>query len=229
VIWAHQPYVTLMASLPAIRFLSEKTPPINRARLLERLRILAPEHATLLQRLTAAVAWGSIDVAQDDAAFLASTEALLGEIESPTLAAALRERLELRTIVAALRRRNAGEEAPPQGERWGFGPVVERLRAGWGLPDFGLTAFHPWLPAAQEAIENGDAVKFERLLLEVAWRQQERLSFGHEFDLEAVALYLVRWSLADRWARYDANVAARRFEDLLAAALADPSELPEAA
>lgn len=39
-IWSDQPYVTLMASLPAIRFLSEKAPPINRARLIDRKSVV---------------------------------------------------------------------------------------------------------------------------------------------------------------------------------------------
>lgn len=228
-IWADQPYVTLMASLPAIRFLSDKAPPINRARLVERLKDLAPGDAALLHRLTEAVSWRFVDVTQDDAAFLADAEALLATVDSPTLAEALRERLALRTVVAALRRRHAGEEAPPKGARWGFGRHVERLRAGWSLPDFGLGAFYPWLPAAREALEAGDTIALERLLLETAWNQQARHAVNHEFDFEAVALYLLRWSMADRWARYDADAAAARFGDLLAAALADAPEIPEAA
>ena len=36
-IWQGDPYVTLMASLPAIGLLSETERPINRARLMERL------------------------------------------------------------------------------------------------------------------------------------------------------------------------------------------------
>jgi hypothetical protein len=218
-----------MASLPAIRLLSEKEPPINRARLIERLKSLAPEDATLLEQLSQVVAWSAVDVTLDDETYVRSVEALLAEIESPTLADALRDRLELRTVVAALRRRHAGEDPPPKGARWGYGRHVERLREGWNLPDFGLSAFYPWISAARDAIEAGDAIALERLTLEIVWRQQEQRGLGHEFDLEAVTLYLVRWSLADRWARYDADVAAHRFQDLVDAALADAPEIEEAA
>ena len=228
-IWADQPYVTLMASLPPIRFLSDKAPPINHARLMERLKDLAPADAAVLRGLSEAVSWRFVDVSQEDDAFIANAEALLAGIDSPTQVAAVRERLELRTVVAALRRRHAGEEAPAKGARWGFGRHVERLRTGWGQPDFGLGATYPWLPAAREALEAGDTIALERLLMEVAWAQQDRHAFGHEFDLEAVALYLVRWSMADRWARYDADAAQARFGDLLDAALADAPEIPEAA
>jgi hypothetical protein len=135
----------------------------------------------------------------------------------------------MRTVIAALRRRHAGEAAPPRGTPWGFGRHVERLRAGWGQPDFGLGAFYPWIPAAREALVAGDTVALERLLLETAWKQQARLAVGHEFDLEAVALYMLRWSMNDRWARYDADAAQVRFRDLLDAALADAPDIPEAA
>jgi hypothetical protein len=40
---------------------------------------------------------------------------------------------------------------------------------------------------------------------------------------------MLRWSMADRWARYDADEARRRFAELLDAALADAPEIPEAA
>ncbi|TVQ57953.1 MAG: DUF2764 family protein [Rhodobacteraceae bacterium] len=229
-IWRGEPYVTLMASLPAIRFLSEKAPPIGRSRLMERLKDLAPDDAELLRRLLETVSWRFIDPAQEDAAFLDRAEALLADLTRPALAAALSERLTLRTVVAALRRRHAGEDAPGKGERWGFGPVVARLRAGWALPDFGLGAAHPWIAPARETLEAGDAKGLERLLLEVAWAQQARHAEAHEFDFEAVVFYVLRWSMADRWAQYDADAARARFEELLDAALAAaPATMPEAA
>ncbi len=228
-IWAGEPYVTLMASLPAILFLSEKEPPINHARLMARLEDLPPADREMLRELGEIVSWRLIDVTQDDAAFLARAQALLDRIASRTLAAALCERLEIRTVVAALRRRHAGEDAPPKEVRWGFGPHLERIRANWSLPDFGVATFYRWLPAAKEALDAGDAVALERLLLETAWRQQARHAEGHEFDFEAVALYVLRWSMADRWARYDADEARVRFAELLDAALAEAPEIPEAA
>jgi hypothetical protein len=218
-----------MASLPAIRFLSETEPPITRARLMERLGDLAEQDGARLRQLMEVVSWRLIDVAQDDAEFVARAEVLLASLDSPTLAAALGGQLEIRTIVAALRRRHAGEDGPPPAERWGLGPHLARIRANWNAPDFGLAGLYPWIPAAREALATGDAVALERLLLETAWTQQARLAEGHEFDFEAVALYLLRWSLADRWARYDADAAQNRFRDLLDAALADAPAIPEAA
>jgi hypothetical protein len=228
-IWRGEPYVTLMASLPAIRFLSEKTPPINRARLTDRLKDLTPEDGDLLHRLMAVISWRFVDVAQEDAAFLDRAEALLADLRSPALVGALSERLELRTLVAALRRRHAGEDAPPKGVRWGFGRHVERIRTGWAAPDFGLGGLFPWIATAREKLETGDPKGLERLLLDVAWAQQARWAEGHEFDFEAVVFYMLRWSMADRWAQYDADAARRRFAELLDAARAEVPSVPEAA
>jgi hypothetical protein len=37
----------------------------------------------------------------------------------------------------------------------------------------------------------------------------------HYFDFEAVIIYLNRWSLVDRWARYNGEAAVERFRKLV--------------
>ena len=217
-ILAGEPYEMLMASLPAIGLLSEKAPPINAARLAERLKLLSEDDWAEMEVIRSILGWAHIDIGNDDAAFLERLGRVLAQVRSPDLRAALSERMEIRTTVAALRRRHAGLEAPGPGEPWGWGRHVERIRANWGQPDFGLARTYPWIVAAKERLERGDSAGLERLVLEAAWRSIDRHAFGHEFDFEAVALYVARWSLADRWSRYDAEAAAARFAELLEAA-----------
>lgn len=229
-IFAGEPYVTLMASLPAIGLLSEKEPPINRARLNERLKALSPEDMEGVELARSILSWDRIDVGDDDAAFLDRAAQVVAQIPDGDLRAAIEERLEIRTLVAALRRRHAGQEAPPPGSApWGFGRHLERTRAGWSLPDFGLGRMFPWLPAARDLLERGDVAGMERVVLQASWEAAARRAFGHEFDLEAVGLYLMRWSLAERWARYDSDAAAVRFAEMLDAAMAGAPGLEEAA
>ncbi len=220
-IFAGDPYVTLMASLPAVLFLSEKEPPINAARLADRLKDLAPEDRAEVEAMRALLAWHAVDPRLDDEAFVARAERAIAALRSPTLRAVAQDRFEIRTIVAALRARHAGEEAPPEGRRWGFGRHVDTIRRNWTAPDLGLGRSFPWVAKARERLEAGDSAGLERLLLEVAWAAVQRHEAGHEFDFEAVAFYMLRWSLADRWARYDAEVAGARFGALLDAAVAD--------
>ncbi|HWJ71992.1 MAG TPA: hypothetical protein VNX29_02385 [Kaistia sp.] len=218
-------YVMLMASLPAIRFLADKALPINQARLGERLKLLEPEDRDELIRIASIISWNRIDVGDDDAAYLVRAERIIAGIRSGLLRDAVQERLEIRTVIAALRRRAAGEDAPAANSAFGLSRHVETIRRNWAVPDFGLARFYPWLASAKEKLDQGDASGLERLILDVTWTAAARREFGHEFDLEAVAFYLMRWQLADRWARYDADAAAFRFKALLDAALSDRHEV----
>ncbi|MCX5512970.1 hypothetical protein C3941_02205 [Kaistia algarum] len=223
------PYVMLMASLPSIRLLGEKALPINPARLAERMKMLEPADRDELFAIASILSWNRIDTGDDDAAYVTRAERILAAIRSPTLREASLERLEIRTLIAALRRRHAGEEAPASTSAWGIGRHVDLIRRSWALPDLGMARFFPWVAQAREKLESGDSAGLERLILDVTWQAAGRHEFGHEFDFEAVVFYLMRWQLADRWARYDADAAAVRFAELLDAALPPTASLEEAA
>jgi hypothetical protein len=213
------PYVMLVASLPAIGpLLSDKEPPINRTRLFERLNMLAPEDRAELDAMTSVFAWASLDPTESDAEFLERAERIVASVRGEDLRRAAHDRLEIRTLIAALRRRHAGEDAPPDGVRWGYGRFVEQIRANWGAPDFGVGRAFPWVLAAREKLEAGDTVGLERIVLEAAWNSGTRCELGHAFDYEAVVFYALRWSLNERWSRYDADTAGTRFAGLLDAA-----------
>ncbi len=216
------PYVMLMASLPALGpLLSEKAPPINASRLERRLRELSPEDRVELEGLRSLASWMRLDMAEDEAVFLVRARSVIDGVRSEAIRAVARDRLEIRTLLAALRRRHAGEEAPPPGTPWGYGRFVETIRSHWGAPDFGVGRAFPWILAAKERLESGDRAGLERIVLEAAWVAGERHLALHTFDFEAVVYYVLRWSLVDRWSRYDADAAAVRFAELLDAALAD--------
>ncbi len=222
---AAPPYVTLMASLPALGpLLSAKAPPINQQRLEHRLKLLTPEDRRELTALRDLLHWTRLALSESDAAFLARARKVEAELRSDVLRAVLRERLEIRTVIAALRRRHAGEDAPPPGEPWGYGRFVEIIRHNWGAPDFGVGRIFPWVGAAREKLDAGDRKGFERIVLEAAWSAGARRLTAHHFDLEAVVWYVLQWSLVDRWARYDDHAASVRFAELLDAALIDLRE-----
>lgn len=223
------PYVMLMASLPSIRLLGEKALPINSARLAERIKLLEPQDRDELLAIASILSWNRIDTGDDDAAYVVRAERILASIRSATLREAALERLEIRTLIAALRRRHAGEDAPAAGLLWCIGRHVETIRRNWAQPDFGMARSFPWVTEAREKLDSGDSAGLERLILDVTWRAAGRHEFGHEFDFEAVVFYLMRWQLADRWARYDADAAAIRFAQLLDAALPPTASFEEAA
>jgi len=223
-------YITLCASLPALGpILAARTPPINRARLTARLRGgLSEQDLSQLQGMARVISWeGAARNSLDDAA-VAEARRVIADVESPTLAAYLGARMELRTAIAALRRRAAGQGPPGPSARWGHGRYLRRMRARWGEPDFGVGRAFPWIVAADRALSAGDAARMERIVLDAAWRQAERFAAPRRFDFEAVALYVARWALLERWTRYDAVAARARFAALLAAAAA-PTVPPDPA
>lgn len=219
---AHEPYVMLMSSLPALgQLLGCTTPAITVTRLEERLRFLSPEDRADLDAMISALAWKRIPLGTDESVYLAHVARQMEKVRSPVLRNIIRDRLEIRTLTAALRRRHAGQEAPAPGVPWGYGRHVETIRKNWAQPDFGVATSFPWVNQAREQMDAGDTTGLERTMLQAAWNAAARYADGHYFDFEAVAVYVMRWNLADHWVHYDIASATRRFETLLDAACGD--------
>lgn len=211
-------YYTLMASLPALPPLfSERRPPCSRYSLEQRLQMLEPDDAEELAALGRLMMWASLPLDISDREVVALAEEVTREIRSPVIQEVTRWRMELRTVVAAIRRRAAGEPAPAKSEIWGFGRWTRALAQNWGKSDFGLSDALPWIPDFNDRIEKMDSLGFERALLQLVWTYLSRKAEGHYFDFEAVALYTQRWDVIHRWSMYDAADAAKRFDELMKA------------
>ncbi len=216
----HDKYIMLMASLPRPGPLfAEKQTPISRIRLERRLSQLDPEDAVTLAAVERALEWRRINDDATDESVLERVDEALAATASETLRTVIQRRMEIRTCLAALRRRAAGEEAPRAGEVWGYGRWRARMRRNWSAPGFGIDHIVPWLKEANRLLSDGDAYGLERLCLEVVYRDLSRYGGLHQFDIEAVVIYVLKWSVIDRWSRYNAEAASRRFEELLNAGL----------
>jgi hypothetical protein len=219
-------YVLLMASLPPLGSLFEAvTPPISRIKLESRLALLEPSDRLTLERIAHLIAWSAQPLERTDAEFVAEAHRFLESCRHPTLVQLVTQRLDMRTVVAALRRRHRGEAQPPSGEVWGFGAWVGLIERHWSAPTFGLEAIVPWVAQAQDLLQKGDLIGFERLQFSLVWAMLDRLGSGHQFDFEALILYLARWSLVSRWSGYRGDAAVVRFRSLVAAGLGDHQPL----
>lgn len=217
-------YVALISSLPGSeRLFVAKQPPLSRIRLDRRLRALSPEDARTLKCLEDVLSWESYAVGTTDEEVFERGRAALRRVPHPTLRAVLEQRLEMRTIVAALRLRQAGK--PPPGLPWGFGRFRTRILTQWTEPGFGLDHVYPWIREARQLTRAQDALGFERLVLEQSYRLMRRLGGPHHFDFEAVAIYVLKWNIFNRWAHSNTEAAARRFTAMTQDALADFPEL----
>jgi hypothetical protein len=206
----------LMASLPPLGDLfGQQQTPLTELQLQHRLRFLTEEDSRTLSHIEQLVRRSKQPADWTDAQIVLSAKALFAQLRSRTLKQAVEFVINLRTIVAALRRRRLGENSPPAQSNWGYSPWIKRIERHWSEPDFGLGSAVPWLPEARRLWDDDDSVELERLILVESWKQFSRLSNGHYFDLPAVVLYVLRWSLINRRVNYDREIAHKRFNSLI--------------
>ncbi len=209
-------YYMLMASLPPLPYLfTSAQTPISRIRLEQRLGMLEPEDQAELLEIEDLMRWDRLPLDITDVEIIASANELIPRIRSETLREIATWRLEVRTIVAGLRRRAMGKAPPTPGERWGYGRWVRHIEQKWSASDFGLGGIMPWVTEFSRLIDEGDTLAFERQLLDLVWRSTGRLADRHFFDFEAVALYVLRWDIIARWVAYNGEHARERFGRLV--------------
>mgnify|MGYP001038897782 CR=1 FL=1 len=219
-------YVMLISSLPfhGPLFGAHHTP-LSRLRLEQRLRVLEPEDANILRRLTEILDFIHHSMDLTDAELVRRTRTLDAELPSTFLRDLLRFRMEQRTLLAAQRRRRRGETSPPREPGWGYGRWVGHIERNWHEPGFRLERVFPWVTEAERLLQADDSLGLERLKLAVTWAHLDRMSEGHWFDFEAVVIYVLRWDLIARWIGQDGEAALLRFDGLAADGLRDYAHL----
>lgn len=217
-------YIALVSSLPSSeRLFGSKLPPLSRLRLERRLSALTTKDRAILRDIESVMRWSAygMDDTSDDA--IKRAKALLAGLENETLRSVVVERLDLRTVIAALRIRKRGDAVPAK--PWSFSRLTGHIMANWSDRTFKLDSRMPWLPNAVTLLEKQDPLGLERHILDVTFRQLQRHAGRHLFDFEAVVIYVLKWNIFDRWARADARAATHRFEALAQAALGDFADL----
>lgn len=208
--------IMLMASLPAPGpMFSEKQTPLSRLRLEERLQVLENADRAVLDAIENALEWRCMHPEMDDATLLQRVEIAHNITSSETLRRVIDGRMNIRLCMAALRMRADGESSPPADGSWGYSRWGRALVRNWQAPSFGLDTIFPWIKEADRLFSQGDAYALERLMLSLVEGDLKRHGALHQFDLEAVIIYVLRWSLVERWTRYNAEAASRRFAQIL--------------
>ena len=209
-------YQMLMASLPYHgKLFGARQTPLSRFQLDKRLAWLDEADAAVLTRIENVLQWRRQLLEETDSEFLRQAEDVVTSLENSLLREVVCSRLEIRTLIASLRLRIHGMGAPGPGQRFGFGRWVDVIRRHWSEPEFGLGNVYPWIRDADEKLRMRDALGLERLFLGHAWEVMSRYGAGHYFDFEAVAIYVLRWDLIDRWTHYNAAGAKANILDLV--------------
>ena len=213
-------YYTLVASLPPL-------PPhfdVERAdyspAVVERLKMLEPVDAAVIEQWVAFVAWDQQVIDRKDDEVAIKYEQLKREIANPTLLKMIEVRMTTRTIVAAIRRRRVGLPPPT-----GVGQWVEHIRRNYQHPEFQLQARFDWIGKFADCLEAGDAMGAQRVLFETNYRTWSRMGQNYTFSFEAVLLYLARWEIIDRWTSRDPQAGQQRYQTMIMETLGEYAHL----
>ncbi len=209
-------YTLLVSSLPQHKrdlFDSEHTP-VSEIQLNKRLQWLDEEDARDLALINEVLYWSTMAQSSDDD-FVQHASRYLPQVSNEFFRRMIMWRLEMRTLIAALRHRQQGVVPTGEDEVKGFGRWPLMITRNWQQVDFGLGRHFPWLEEAARLIDEEQAQALEKLLLNLVWQQYERQGFGHYFDFEAVVIYVLRWDVINRWRQCEAQAALERFNRIV--------------
>ena len=216
-------YVDLLCSLPHLANpFVRKRPPITAVQLRKRLNMLDSESRHVIKQLADTFYWGRLSLDEKDEELVRQARRLIDELDEPDIKAWQLWRMDLRTVMAALRRRKQNQPAPDAKTLWGYGHYVTHIVNNWNHPTFKLESRFPWLPKAKELLEQGDSYGLEQHLLSTEWHYYSRLQADEQFSLSDVWLYAMKWDLVDRWCCYNADLAKQHFEQLVQTGLKEP-------
>lgn len=215
-------YLTLLSGLPAnISLFSAKKTPVSRLKLEQKLKTLDPSHRRLLADIEGVLQWGYLSAAMkheasrsDAIAPVKKIKQVLASIQDKELNTLVRDKIDFRTLVGALRKRNDNPTLSLQGN-WTVSRFKQPIENNWQEPYFRLEHARPWLVEAKQHIDNDEPLALEKLLLQTAWKHLSRPAAAREYGFYAVVIYVLKWNIVERWTRYNEEAASQRFQELI--------------
>ena len=145
-------YYQLVASLPALRdFRRARLLPMGRRRLEERLSLLHSDDLDELRRAERLVSWHRQPVSRTTKQIVEMYNEVVALNRNRELQNVVDFRMNVRTVVVALRLRRQGKPAPRR--PWGTGPYTRIIESRWTEDEFGLGAVYPWISDAQAYLQ----------------------------------------------------------------------------
>lgn len=223
-------FIALLSGLPGHHALpGSRQPPLSRLKLERRLATLPDAERALVAEIESLLQWRHFSLDTDNTELVRrqrrlqqrlarqlpelATDDLANRLELGELATLVAERLDLRTLMAALWYRQYGGGQAPAGD-WSASRFRQRIEANWQEPGFHLDSVFPWLPEILELMRAQQPWPLEKRLLQLGWQQLERHRQAGDFSIKAVVIYVLKWDMVERWSRHDGDQALRRFRQL---------------
>ena len=215
-------YYTLIGSLPALprHFTDAERTPLSELQLRERLRMLEPADAEVIDEMGEFLTWERQPLEKSDEDVIRHFDQFMDSVVNRFARELIQRALTQRTIIAGLRRRRLGLDPP-----LGLEPVRSQIARHWEHPDFRLGAQYPWIADIETELNGDSPLDLEMRKLELMWKNAARLAAHHFFTFEAVVLYLIRWEVIHRWVSRDAKAGLVRFERLATDAMGEFADM----
>jgi hypothetical protein len=171
--------------------------------------------------MLAILAWSRQFEEADDAAVVQRYGELMQELTNPLVREVFAAVMDVRMVVAALRRRRR-DLGPPT---VGFGQWFDHIRRHFNQPDFRLSHIYPGIIGVEQSLEQGDVLNLYRHMLGVLWTYVKKRAEDYVFSFEAVVLYIARWEIMRQWQQLQAERGQAVFEALVTEALGEYATL----
>jgi len=207
-------YLTLISSLPAhgVLFAENKTP-LSRLALNQKLKQLEAKDQKMLVAIEAILQWDKLPLTETDQQLTQKTKQLLPELPKDLQQLVL-DKVDLRTVVGAMRYRQYSPDKELTGQ-WSISRHRQQIENHWREADFRLSRVYPWLSEAVELVGDNQIYKLEKLLLKSAWQLLNSHKDHQPFSFKSLVIYVLKWNIVERWARYNAEQARDRFQLLV--------------
>ncbi|BBB28425.1 hypothetical protein [Neptunomonas japonica] len=207
-------YYTLLTSLPHLPVLEKSRQlPISRLALESRLSMLCETDCAQLDAIEALYFPNpSVLSGLADREVVQAWKSALLLLESDVLKERIAYQLEIRSLLAALRYREAGGKNPDQ--FIGFGRWHSFIKNHWFEPFFGMDEFQPQIQKIARYLKENRPGHADKLLDQMLWQDLFYCEKQQGFSFSAVACYVLRWGIVSRYLSADADAALIKFDDV---------------
>ncbi|WP_310620103.1 hypothetical protein [Flexibacterium corallicola] len=171
--------------------------------------------------------WETLEDAHSHGDYLTKLLIFYTSLSDQAMKGLVRQRFELRTVIAALRLRRAGIEVKNLGKNWAPRDFGKPFVRNWHLSYFGMEIRYGWLPKATEYLENHQDAECETLILLHQWKALKTFTHEHGYSLAAAASYILQCDIAECWLTNDRQIAIETFQNHIGRAVTKCSDLKD--